>query len=135
MKHNLTLKYRTLSQRQRGLTLAEIVVVIALIGILSGVLFSGIAGSFSSNKENITGEAIRNISMKIFEYNLNIKTRGKYPKNLSELDGIDTKDPFGNEYIYSTSSNCGKPYEIISMGKDGKRGTDDDISSCDIKGP
>ena len=39
-------------------------------------------------------------------------------------------DP-GTAVCLSTSSSCGEPYEIISIGADGQRGGDDDISSCD----
>lgn len=132
MKQKLILRQRVFTQSQRGLTLAEIIVVITLISILAAVLFSSLGGSLSSGKEEITYTDIRNIENKIFIYTNKTKTRGKLPKSLSDLDGVNDTDPFGNKYIYSTSSSCGKKYEIVSMGADGKKGGDDDISSCDL---
>ena len=132
MNHKLLRKHRLFTHTQRGLTLAEIIVVITLISILAAVLFSSLGGSLSSGKEEITYTDIRNIENKIFIYTNKTKTRGKLPNNLSDLDGVNDTDPFGNKYIYSTSSSCGKKYEIISMGADGKKGGDDDISNCDL---
>jgi general secretion pathway protein G len=44
------------------------------------------------------------------------------------------KDPWGNEYKYFSPASNGAPYEIISLGADGKEGgegTNKDISSND----
>ena len=42
------------------------------------------------------------------------------------------KDPWGNEYKYAAPARNGAPYEIISLGADGKEGgegANKDISS------
>ena len=61
--------------------------------------------------------------------------KNKYPESLEEAKSLFKnqavpKDPWGNDYVYTTSSSCGKGYELLSMGSDAKKGGDD-ISSCD----
>ena len=122
-------------RRRRGLTLVEIVVVIALLGLLMTILGGSLLGTLESSKVDATRITISQIEGALEIYNVK---KGKYPKSLDDAskfmrDSQVPKDAWGNDFDYSTNSSCGKSYEIISLGKDGKKGGDDDgadISSC-----
>ena len=42
------------------------------------------------------------------------------------------KDPWGNDYRYLNPGTHGKPFEVYSIGADGKEGTADDIGSWSL---
>ena len=124
-----------LRRRSRGLTLVEIVVVIALIGILMSVLGGSLLGTFDDSKRDTTRISIGQVEQALEMYKIK---KNKYPKSLSDAakymrNQEVPKDAWGNDFEYSSSSSCGKNYEIISYGRDGKKGgseNDADISSC-----
>lgn len=132
---------------QRGMTLIEILVVLTLIGIITGI----VAGNFIGKGEKAKADAARieigQVSQALDLYKLEI---GRYPTTQEGLQaliqapaGVNNwngpywkkntvpKDPWGNEYRY-TSPAASAPYEIVSLGADGKEGGDGvnkDISS------
>ena len=100
----------TAVRASRGFTLVEILIVLALIGIIAGLAISDLGGIFSGGKEqaaktwvNSTGKAYVNI------YNARV---GNYPKTLADLksppNGIDPlvtqdselQDPWNKLYQY-----------------------------------
>jgi general secretion pathway protein G len=144
-KENIT--WGTLGTHPSGkcaFTLVEILLVVVIIGILAALVIPKIAG---------TGERAR-VTAAIADINGGIKSalgqyevdNGFYPKSLQDLIVApgDAKnwhgpyfdppklpvDPWGNPYIYyypgkhNTSS-----YDLLSVGPDGKEGTDDDIGN------
>ena len=125
-----------LSRRaRRGLTLIELVIVIAILGLLATFVGGQVFGTFSDSQAEMS-----KLTMSRMESALTIyatKNRGKYPSSLEDAkkympDGKVPKDSWDNEFGYkSPASSCSKAYEITSMGEDGKQGGDDDISSCD----
>ncbi len=56
------------------------------------------------------------------------------PKRWTQIMNNVPKDPWDNEYLYKFpgTKDSSRP-EIISMGKDGRVGTEDDMSSQDPK--
>ena len=133
MKTNLQQAVLTTTRSQRGLTLAEIMVVIVILGVLAGIVFGGFFGILGESKGDIAKLQIKEIESKVLMYT---QSKNKVPKSLDQAkrylkDETVPKDPWGNEYIYSTSSSCGKKFELTSMGEDGKKGGGDDISNCD----
>ena len=125
-------KNRLIRHRQRGLTLVEIVVVIALLGLLMTIVGGALFNTLAESKGDVTRLKIQEIEREIEIYKVR---KNKYPTDLSKLPKDDgRKDGWGNEFSYSTSSSCGKDYEVMSLGQDGKKGgseADADISSCD----
>ena len=59
-------------------------------------------------------------------------TTDPLPRRWVQFFDAVPKDPWGNEYIYKYpgSKNSSRP-ELISLGKDGLEGTEDDMSSQD----
>ena len=134
MKNKLLATRRVASQR--GLTLAEIIVVIALLSVVAAILFGSLGGILNESKADAAALSIKQLEQSLETYKIRPKNGNKYPKSLEDASKFMKNqkvpmDPWGQPFVYSTSSSCGKQYEIISIGADGQRGGDDDISSCD----
>ena len=126
----------TAVRASRGFTLVEILIVLALIGIIAGLAMSNLGEIFSGGQEqaaqtwvNSTGEAY------VTSYFARV---GSYPKALSDLKNPpndippfvkrkkDLEDPWGNEYEYKVMDK--NSYELRSYGEDGMPQTEDDIT-------
>lgn len=116
--------------RARGFTLVEILIVLALIGIVAGLAMSNLGEIFGGGKVkaaqtwvNSTGEAYVNSYLAMV---------GDYPKSLSELrtppKGVppfvkrasDLQDPWGKDYVYQYpgSRNPGS-FDLSTTAPDG----------------
>lgn len=127
--------------RERGMTLLEIMIVIAILGLLASVIVVGVMGQFENAKINSAKLQASKIKQALQMYQAN---NGAYPsqgeglKVLTTAQGgmkasmkpDDIKDPWGNEFIYVESPRDGnEPFEVFSIGPDGQRGTDDDVKA------
>jgi general secretion pathway protein G len=122
---------------KRGFTLLEILVVIAILGLLTAAVGVAIVPTFNKAKvDTARNNDIPNIMNGLKTFYLQ---KGKYPdtgtglKALVDAQILDKlpKDPWGNDYVYMLEAN--KPV-VISYGDDGVPGGTDfgqDISSKD----
>ena len=125
-------------QARAGFTLIEILVVVAIIGMLGAVAVPAYMSYLSDARITTTRSLIKNIEDACQMYNM--KHGGKYPAQLSELqEGDDDnpplldgglEDPWGNEIKYEKR---GKRVYLTSFGPDGEEGTEDDITNLDKK--
>jgi general secretion pathway protein G len=131
----------------RGMTLIEILVVLVLIAVVMGIVGGNFIGKGEKAKADAAKIEIGQISQTLDLYKLEI---GRYPTTQEGLQALITapagvanwngpywkkssvpKDPWGNEYKYQSPASSA-PYEIISLGADGKEGGEGpnkDISS------
>lgn len=134
--------------RERGMTLIEILVVLVLIGIVLGIVGGNFIGKGEKAKADAAKIEIGQIAQTLDLYKLEV---GRYPSSQEGLQALISapagvanwngpywkkssvpKDPWGNEYKYASPGSKG-PYEITSLGADGKEGgegPDRDISSA-----
>ena len=121
---------------KEGFTLIEILVVVAIIGMLGAVAVPAYMSYLADARITTTRALIKSIDDACQTYNM--KHGGKYPTQLSELqegdddnppilDG-DITDPWGNEIKYERK---GKRIYLTSFGPDGEEGTEDDITNLD----
>ena len=113
---------------KRGFTLVEILIVLALIGLVGGLAMSNLGGIFETGKARAaqtwvdsTGPAYVNSYLALV---------GEYPKTLKDLqtppNGLppfvkkasDLEDPWGNPYQYTLQ---GSSFEIFTTDPDGKK--------------
>ena len=124
-----------------GFTLMEILVAVAIIGILGTVAVTNITGNIEKAKLTAAKESCDNIANAVTSYYLNYK---KYPTSLNDLvtaKGDDDpilqggegalEDPWGTEYKMEKKGK--NRIVIISAGPDGEFGGEDDIRSDTTK--
>ncbi|GFO63311.1 prepilin-type N-terminal cleavage/methylation domain-containing protein [Geomonas paludis] len=115
-------------QRQRGFTLVELLVVVA---ILSALTLMALA-AFGDVKRKVYSaramEELRGIEKAIAAYSLET---GALPANLAQLNQGQFLDPWKNPYVYVRLSDGGPPrkdtavvsintdYDLYSIGNDG----------------
>lgn len=141
------MRIRPSVRRRRGFTLVELMVVVAIIGLLAAVVTVNVMGqSHTARIERVRAD-MRAIGDALDLFKI---ACGTYPQQLQDLwerpssnaarrwagpylKEYPPVDPWGNEYVYQFSG--GGQYEIISYGADGAPGGTDegaDLSSRTI---
>ncbi len=139
-----------MTQKQRGFTLIELMVVLVILGVLFGLVAPNVIGRGDEARVQAAKTDIRTIENALDTYRLH---NSQYPSTDQGLEALVTKpsgspepknwrgpylkqspkDPWGNNYGYIQE---GSSYEIISYGADGQAGGSDineDISSSDTE--
>jgi general secretion pathway protein G len=121
-----------------GFTLVEILLVVAILGILAGVAVVGLKGRTQKANIAATRTSISAVQTAIDVYETD---NGVYPPNLQSLltkgsennwsgpyirDARMPKDAWGAEFQYAAKEGG---YDIRSGGPDGQMGTADDITN------
>lgn len=129
-----------LRRHREGLTLVEIMVVIAILGVLMAVLGGGMLNAVEDANVQTTRLTIGRAQQALEMYAA--RHRGRFPSSSEGLsaattflpDGEVPRDAWGNAFQYlRPASNGDAPYEIISYGRDGEpggEGFDRDLSSA-----
>ena len=128
---------KAIEQAKAGFTLVELLVVVAIIGILGAVAVANVRDYVDNARVTATRENINTIKQTLDTYSL--AHNGKLPDSLSALiEGDDDNPPmieggedalndaWGNPIQYEKR---GKRVILTSAGLDGEMGTEDDISN------
>jgi general secretion pathway protein G len=127
--------------REAGFTLVELLVVLAILGLLIALVAPAMMNQLGSAKHKIAQQSIERISGVMDLYRLDV---GDYPSTaqglaalnenpgnvagwngpyLKDADGVN--DPWGHPFQYRYPSQRPKhSFDIISLGADGKVGGD-----------
>ena len=134
----------------RGFTMMELLVVLAILGLLAGLAISNVTGIFGGAQAS-TAQLFVKESMKtsLFTYRM---TMGDYPSTADGLQALITApgskadrwrgpyieggkiplDPWGEPYQYASPGSKNKGgYDLWSKGPDKQSGTADDIGNWD----
>ncbi len=138
------------NMRRNGFTLIEIIIVITIIGLVVAWAGNRIFGQGDKAKSGLAKARMSEISAQLDMYKLDT---GRYPTTAEGLRALlanpgnatnwngpyvknaDTlKDPWSNEMIYKSPGDANRPFELTSLGADGKEGgegADRDVRSWD----
>jgi general secretion pathway protein G len=126
---------------ERGYSLLELLVVLAILGLIIAIAAPRVIGYFDSSKAKAAQIQIANIAAALDLYYL---ANGAYPSEqqglkalveqpegvqawdgpyLNRADGI--VDPWDRPYIYKQPGTHGK-FDVSSLGADGKEGGEDE---------
>jgi general secretion pathway protein G len=132
---------------RHAFTLVEMLLVVAIIGILAALIVPKIAGKSEDARKKAALADIANIgtALDMFEVDVGHYPNGKnglqdliaLPRDASSWKGPYIKDaaglpkdPWGNAYVYEfPGKHTVNGYDLTSMGPDGRLGTDDDIAN------
>jgi general secretion pathway protein G len=136
--------------RASGFTLLEILVVLAIIGLLVGLAVTRVGGIFSSNQVEVARLFVRSsLKAPLTAYKINM---GDYPSTADGLQALITPpsakadrwqgpyidahdghvplDPWGEPYLYAYPGTKNKgDFDLWSKGPDHTDGTADDIGN------
>ncbi|MGN0854481.1 MAG: type II secretion system protein GspG [Kiritimatiellia bacterium] len=138
---NKKVENATVQTMRSGFTLIEILVAVAIIGILATAAVVGIPALLDDAKEDSARQNVQTLKQGVTAFQM--KYPGKRFDSLRQLvEGDDEHppvidggedvliDPWGSEYKYEKR---GKRFAIVSFGPDREEGTEDDIRSDKVK--
>ena len=131
---------KALAGSQRGMTLLEIMIVLAILALVMGLVVGPrVMKLFGESKVDIAKMTVHKFTYEAFPMwqRSHSDKAGGCPDKLEDLsdymDKKDTKDPWGNTYrMYcgqSLPAGAKGGFAVSSAGEDGKEGTPDDIKS------
>lgn len=115
----------------RGMTLIEILVVLAIIGLIVGGVAVVAGGAFTDAQQSTAENEVIQIEQATEMYM--VQKKGKCPKSVQDLKAGGVlkkvkKDPWGTEYQLKCPGEH-SDIDISSAGKDKEFGTADDVNS------
>lgn len=125
--------------QQGGFTLIEIMVVVVILGLLVGIVGPNVMKQLFKAEDDTARTQIGRINdaIKIFYMNEHrIPTMEELTEKdddgQAQLQDFSNLDPWSNPYEIREGDTVSQ-WVIISYGKDGNEGTDDDIRSDDTR--
>jgi general secretion pathway protein G len=124
-----------------GFTLVEMLLVITIIGILAALVIPKMVGRSEQARQTAVRADLSAIKTALDAFEVD---NGYYPKSLQDLfqqpnnaknwhgpylDKVP-QDPWGNNYLYYYPGKHNQnSYDLLSVGPDGKEGSEDDIGN------
>ena len=136
-KHKMTTGYAPV-ERQRGFTLMELLVVLAILGLLMSLVGPRVLNQLGGAKTKTAGIQIKDLEQSLEMYKLDV---GRFPSTEEGLTALVTRpgsaagwngpylksnvplDPWKREYHYKYPGENGE-LDIFSYGQDGQAGGD-----------
>jgi general secretion pathway protein G len=136
---------RTPARTRRGFTLVELLLVLVILGTLAAIVVPKFSGRTEQARITAAVTQISNfgVALDAFEVDCGYYPRGKngledlffQPRDEANwkgpyMKGELPKDPWNNDYVYECPGRHNeKSYDLMSVGLDGRSGTEDDITN------
>jgi prepilin-type N-terminal cleavage/methylation domain-containing protein len=124
---------------QAGMTLLEILIVLAIIALVMGFLFGPrLMAMFGQSRTELAKSVVQRYASEAYARWSMDNTGKSCPADINELakynDEKEAKDPWGKPLILLCGDNApeGVQLGVVSMGADNKLDTKDDIKSWQI---
>ncbi|MDF2447022.1 MAG: type secretion system protein GspG [Moraxellaceae bacterium] len=122
---------------QSGFTLIEVMVVVAILGILATIVMTNVIGKDDQARVTTTKASLASVANALDLYKLD---NHKYPTTDEGLGALVEKpasaktfpdggylnrlpeDPWGNPFQYVYPGSSGRKYDLYSLGADGAEG-------------
>ncbi len=129
---------RRRSARRRGMSLVEVMVVIAIILTLMSILAFGVFSAFGNAQYDMTKITMTRVAERIDIYQLRKKKAPGTNDGLTAVFGNEAvpMDGWNHPFMYVSPGPNGEPYELVSLGADGQEGgtgNDEDIVWSEVK--
>lgn len=126
-------------QKQRGLTLIELMVVIVIITIITGIIGYNVFGSLENSRVQTARIQMDRLETALSHYRLDMQGYPTQAQGLQALVEVPRgvrrperyqpggyvqnlpEDPWGNPFVYIYPGQFGE-YDILSYGADGRPG-------------
>ena len=141
---------RSRSRAARGFTLIELLLVLVILGILAAIVVPKFSGRTEQARLTAATSQIATFGTALDAFEVD---NGFYPKGKSGLNDLVTAprdaqnwrgpymkgeiplDPWGKPYVYeSPGKHNPSSYDIMSMGPDGRAGSEDDVTNWQQSG-
>ena len=127
---------------RRGFTFIEIMMVVLIIGIMAAVVGPTLTGRLGSAKVSTTKQQLKILESALDLYEMEV---GEFPATEQGLRALCIRpsgvpesnwrrymkalplDGWKRGFVYRCPGTDGADYDLLSVGKDGLEGTDDDI--------
>lgn len=118
-------------RREEGFTLVELMVVLVILGLLATIVIINVLPAADRAKLTTAHASVTQLEQAIEMYNLN---NHRYPTSEEGLPVLVTsrllrrldKDPWGNDFVYRFPGRSGRPFDVFSLGADGREGGNGD---------
>ena len=127
-------------QSDAGLTLIEMIVVLAIIALVAALIVPSVIGRPDQARVTVARADLKSIGAALKMYRLDT---GGYPTSEQGLAALVSKptsgpaaanyatdaylaqmpsDPWGHPYLYRSPGDAGAGFDLLSLGRDGKPG-------------
>jgi general secretion pathway protein G len=120
---------------QAGFTILEVMIVLGIIALIMGVVISRLTGQADEATERLVHQKTQEFAGAYERWKLDHSTA--CPQSIQELadyvgKGVGVKDEWDNELVVlcgSAAPPAADGFGILSKGRDGRQGSEDDIRS------
>ncbi len=126
---------RARRQTDTGMTMLEIMIVLAIIGLVMSVVGVGVYSSYKKAQKKIAQVAVNEIASKTIQFMTD--NNNECPKSIDDLVAQKympkkQRDPWNKEFILRCPGTViTDGVDVISLGPDGQEGTADDIKAVE----
>jgi len=131
----ITGRRRPVASRQAGFTLLEVMIVLAIIGLIAGSIGVGVFRQYQKAQVKTARLNVKEINDAITQYM--IENNSECPKGMEDLVAKNNirkafKDPWGKDFIIKCpAASDPSGADVSSTGPDKQEGTADDVKSSD----